>query len=302
MRSNPAPVVRGMLWMAATGVIFIVMNTIMKWLSQELDPWLVGFLRYLLGAVVMLGSTLRFGFAALWPKAPRLQFVRGCFHAGGMILWFAALPLVSLAELTAIGFSGPLFICLGAVMFLKERMTGARWAAVMIGFAGVLLVVKPWEGAGFAGISTGMLLMLASAPVFAGSFLTAKALTRYDRSEVVVLWQHLWVSVLLVGFAAAYWTQPTPFQWALLVLCGFLGAGGHYCMTRAFRVADISAVQPVKFLELVWAAVLGVVVFGTVPAGGTVLGGAVILLSTLLLARHEARSVTPPPEPRPTPR
>lgn len=289
--ATPAPVVRGMLWMAATGVIFIVMNTIMKWLSQELDPWLVGFLRYLLGAVVMLGSTLRFGFAALWPKAPRLQFVRGCFHAGGMILWFAALPLVSLAELTAIGFSGPLFICLGAVMFLKERMTGARWAAVMIGFAGVLLVVKPWEGAGFAGISTGMLLMLASAPVFAGSFLAAKALTRYDRSEVVVLWQHLWVSVLLVGFAAAYWTQPTPFQWALLVLCGFLGAGGHYCMTRAFRVADISAVQPVKFLELVWAAVLGVVVFGTVPAGGTVLGGAVILLSTLLLARHESRAV-----------
>ena len=300
--ATPAPVVRGMLWMAATGVIFIVMNTIMKWLSQELDPWLVGFLRYLLGAVVMLGGTLRFGFAALWPKAPRLQFVRGCFHAGGMILWFAALPLVSLAELTAIGFSGPLFICLGAVMFLKERMTGARWAAVMIGFAGVLLVVKPWAGAGFAGISTGMLLMLASAPVFAGSFLAAKALTRYDRSEVVVLWQHLWVSVLLVGFAAAYWTQPTPFQWALLVLCGFLGAGGHYCMTRAFRVADISAVQPVKFLELVWAAVLGVVVFGTVPAGGTVLGGAVILLSTLLLARHEARSVTPPLEPRPTPR
>jgi len=289
--ATPAPVVRGMLWMAATGVIFIVMNTIMKWLSQELDPWLVGFLRYLLGAVVMLGGTLRLGIAALWPKAPRLQFVRGCFHAGGMILWFAALPLVTLAELTAIGFSGPLFICLGAVMFLKERMTGARWAAVLIGFAGVLLVVNPWEGAGMAGISTGMLLMLASAPVFAGSFLAAKALTRYDRSEVVVLWQHLWVSVLLVGFATVYWTQPTPLQWALLVLCGFLGAGGHYCMTRAFRVADISAVQPVKFLELVWAAVLGVVVFGTVPAGGTVLGGAVILLSTLLLARHESRAV-----------
>lgn len=289
--ATPAPVVRGMLWMAATGVIFIVMNTIMKWLSQDLDPWLVGFLRYLLGAVVMLGGTLRLGIAALWPKAPRLQFVRGCFHAGGMILWFAALPLVTLAELTAIGFSGPLFICLGAVMFLKERMTGARWAAVLIGFAGVLLVVKPWEGAGIAGISTGMLLMLASAPVFAGSFLAAKALTRYDRSEVVVLWQHLWVSVLLVGFATVYWTQPTPLQWALLVLCGFLGAGGHYCMTRAFRVADISAVQPVKFLELVWAAVLGVVVFGTVPAGGTVLGGAVILLSTLLLARHESRAV-----------
>jgi drug/metabolite transporter (DMT)-like permease len=290
MTPNPAPIVRGMLWMAATGLLFVVMNTIMKWLSQDLDPWLVGFLRYLLGALVMLGPVLRLGSGALWPKAPRLQFVRGCFHAGGMILWFAALPLVTLAELTAIGFSGPLFICLGAVLFLKERMTGARWAAVLVGFAGVVLVVKPWEGAGFAGISTGMLLMLASAPVFAGSFLTAKALTRYDRSDVVVLWQHLWVSVLLVGFAVAYWANPSPLQWALLVLCGFLGAGGHYCMVRAFRTVDISAVQPVKFLELVWAAILGILVFGTAPAGATVIGGVVILASTLLLAHHESRA------------
>ena len=295
MTATPAPIVRGMLWMAATGLLFVVMNTIMKWLSQGLDPWLVGFLRYFLGAIVMLGTVLRVGAGPrdLWPKAPRLQFLRGCFHAGGMMLWFAALPLVTLAELTAIGFSGPLFICLGAVAFLGERMSGARWTAVLVGFAGVLLVVQPWGSAGFAGISRGMLLMLASAPVFAGSFLVAKALTRYDRSEVVVLWQHLWVSVLLAGFALVYWTPLNAMQWGLLVLCGFLGAGGHYCMTRAFRVADISAVQPVKFLELVWAALLGVAVFGTVPQTATVVGGVVILASTLLLARHESRAAAP---------
>jgi len=289
MLSQTSPVVRGMLWMAATGFLFIVLNTIMKRLSHELDPWLVGFLRYLMGAAVMLAPASRLGARALWPKAPGLQFVRGLFHASGMMLWFAALPMVTLAELTAIGFSGPLFICLGAVLFLGERMTGARWAAVAVGFAGVLLVLKPWAGGGFAGVSTGMLLMLASAPVFAGSFLVAKALTRRDRSDVVVLWQHLWVSVLLAGFALAYWTQPTPAQWGLLAACGFLGAGGHYCMVRAFRVADISAVQSVKFLELVWAAILGWIVFGTAPAGATVAGGLVILASTLLLARHESR-------------
>ena len=291
MRAHPAPVVRGMLWMAATGLLFLVLNTTMKKLSHEFDPWLVGFLRYLTGAAVMLVPALRLGVGALWPKAPKLQLVRGLFHAGGMTLWFAALPFVTLAELTAIGFSGPIFICLGAVLFLHERMSGARWAAVLLGFAGVLVVLKPWQGGGFAGISPGMLLMLASAPVFAGSFLVAKALTRYDRSEVVVFWQHLWVSVLLAPLALSYWTAPTPAQWGLLVLCGFLGAGGHYCMIRAFRVADISAVQSVKFLELVWAAILGWIVFGTAPAGATVAGGVVILAATLLLARHESRAV-----------
>ena len=284
-----SPVVRGMLWMAATGFIFILLNALMKRLSHELDPWLVGFLRYLLGAAVMLAPALRLGARALRSNAPRLQFVRGLFHAGGMMLWFAALPFVTLAELTAIGFSGPIFICLGASLFLGERMSVARWTAVIIGFAGVLIVVQPWAPGGFSGISHGMLLMLASAPVFAGSFLVAKTLTRHDPSEVVVLWQHLWVSVLLAGFALSYWTPPSPAQWALLVACGFLGAGGHYCMTRAFRVADISATQPVKFLEMVWAALLGFAIFGELPTGATVLGGVVILASTLLLMRHEAR-------------
>jgi len=283
------PTVRGMLWMAATGVLFTVLNSTMKKLAHELDPWLVGFLRYLLGALVMLAPALRFGLRELWPKAPKMQLLRGSFHAAGMLLWFAALPMVAIAELTAIGFTGPIFICLGAVLFLDERMTGARWAAVLVGFGGVLLVLNPFGAGGIAGISTGMLLMLASAPVFAASFLVAKVLTRHDRSDVMVFWQHLVVSMLLLPFAFGWWAMPSPGQWILLLACGFLGAGGHYCMTRAFRVADISAVQSVKFLELVWAAILGFVMFGVSPAGSTLAGGAVILASTLWLARRESR-------------
>lgn len=278
-----------MWWMVATGVIFIVMNALMKKLSHEMEPWLVGFLRYLIGAAVMLAPTLRLGLRALWPKQPGLQVVRGAFHAAGMMLWFAALPMVTLAELTAIGFSGPLYICIGAVLFLGERMTGARWAAVLVGFGGVLLVVHPFDGQSFTAISTGMLLMLASSPVFAASFLVAKALTRRERTDVMVLWQHLWVSLFLAPFAISAWSNPDAAQWALLVVCGFMGAAGHYCMTHAFSVADISAVQTVRFLELVWAALLGFLLFGTLPTGWTVAGGIVILAATLWLARRESR-------------
>lgn len=289
MLSAAAPTVRGMLWMTATGILFTVLNSTMKKLSHELDPWLVGFLRYAFGAMVMLAPALRRGVRELWPKAPRLQLLRGSLHAAGMLLWFAALPTVAISEITAIGFAGPIFICLGAVLFLNERMTGARWTAVLVGFMGVLLVLNPFGAGGFSGISNGMLLMLASGPVFAGSFLVAKVLTRHERSEIMVLWQHLLVSLLLLPFAFALWTMPSAEQWALLLFCGFMGAGGHYCMTRAFRVADISAVQSVKFLELVWAAILGFFMFGTLPGGWTIAGGMVILASTLWLARRESR-------------
>lgn len=287
------PTVRGMLWMAATGLLFTLLNVVTKKLSHELEPWLVGFLRYAMGALVMLPAVWRFGLRGLWPNAPRLQLVRGVFHTTGMALWFYALPLVTMAELTAIGFSGPLFICLGATLFLGERMTGGRWTAVLVGFSGVLLVVQPWQGgisgAPFGGISSGMLLMLLASPVFAGSFLAAKALSRDDKPEIIVLWQHLLVSLFGLPVAVALWSMPAPAQWSLIIVSGLLGTGGHYCMTRAFRVADISAVQSVKFLELVWAALLGFAVFGTIPGLWTVLGGVVIFVSTLLLARQESR-------------
>jgi len=284
------PTVRGMLWMVGNGVLFTVLSAILKRLTDELDPWQLGFLRYAFGAIVILPPALRLGLGALWPEVPKLQFVRGLLHGGGMLLWFAALPLVTLADLTAIGFSGPIFVCLGAVLFLRERMTGVRWVAVLIGFLGVMIVLQPWHGGGFASVSPGMLLMLASAPVFAGSFLVAKVLTRHDRPAVIVLWQHLWVSLLLVPFMLPRWSAPSAVQWLALAACGVFGAAGHYCMARAFRVADVSAVQSVRFLELVWAAILGYLIFAAVPASWTVIGGAVIFASTLWLARHEARA------------
>lgn len=275
--------------MVATGVLFTVLNAILKKVSEQLDPWLVGWLRYLLGALVMLPAVLHQGLARLRPARGALQFLRGVFHTAGLVVWFAALPGISLAELTAIGFTGPLFICLGATLFLGERMTGARWAAIGAGFAGVILVVHPWDAGGLGGLSASTLLMLASVPLFSAGFLVAKLLTRHEHADVIVLWQHLWVSTLFLPFAIAAWRMPDAGQWTLLVLCGFLGSAGHYCTTRAFRVADISAVQSVKFLDLVWAALLGFAIFGTLPGGWTVVGGMVILTSTLWLARREAR-------------
>ena len=131
--------------------------------------------------------------------------------------------------------------------------------------------------------------MLASSPVFAASFLITKALTRYEKPGVIVLWQALTVTVLSLPLALPHWQAPNLWQWAGFVVTGVLGTLGHYCLTRAFHTADISATQSLRFLDLVWASWLGWLVFADVPSTSTWAGALVILLSTVWIARRESR-------------
>ena len=281
----PAPV-RGMLWMVGGGLCFSLLNTLARALSQQLDVYQAQFLRYLMGLLVMLPLVWRHGLQVYRPVNITGQFWRGGVHTLGLILWFTALPQIPLADMTAIGFTGPIFIMLGAAWFLGEPMHRDRWVAALIGFAGVLVVVVP-KMTGQGGWYN--LVMLASAPVFAASFLITKALTRYEKPGVIVLWQALTVTVLSLPMALPHWQTPDAWQWAGFAVTGVMGSLGHYCLTRAFHTADISATQSLRFLDLVWASLLGWLVFGDIPSPSTWAGALVILLSTVWIARRESR-------------
>ncbi len=282
--------VRGMLWATGAGMSFAVLNTIMRQMSLELEPIQSMFLRYSLGLLVMLPLMLRMGLKQYRTNNLRGQLMRGVVHAVGLGLWFTALPHLPLSLTTALGFTGPIFIMLGAALFLGERMMPARWAAALIGFVGVMIIVGPRLTGGDSHYS---LLMLAAAPVFAGSFLIAKWLTRYDKPTAIVAWQSLTVSLFTLPFALAVWAWPSPMQWAWFLIAGMLGSFGHWCLTRAYVVADISAAQPVKFLDLVWASMLGFAVFGDIPSVTTLVGGSVIIAATIWIARREAAQRAP---------
>ena len=285
LRAWPAPA-RGMLWMVGGGLCFSLLNTLARALSQQMDVYEAQFLRYLMGLVVMLPLVWWHGWQAYRPVNMAGQFWRGGVHTLGLILWFTALPQIPLADMTAIGFTGPIFIMLGAAWFLGEPMRGDRWIAALIGFAGVMVVVLPkLTGAG----GWYNLVMLASSPVFAASFLITKALTRYEKPGVIVLWQALTVTVLSLPMALPHWQAPTAWQWLGFAVTGVLGTLGHYCLTRAFHSADISATQSLRFLDLVWASLLGWLVFGDVPSPSTWAGALVILLATVWIARRESQ-------------
>jgi drug/metabolite transporter (DMT)-like permease len=176
---------------------------------------------------------------------------------------------------------------IGATLFLGEPMRRARWVATLVGFAGVLIVVGPRLSGNGGGYH---LIMLASAPMFAASFLITKALTRYESPGVILVWQSITVSLFSLPLALWHWQTLSAWQWLGFLMCGVLGSGGHYCLTRSFMAADISATQSAKFLDLLWSALMGWMVFSEFPSQSTLIGGGVICAATLWVARRESRA------------
>jgi drug/metabolite transporter (DMT)-like permease len=267
--------------------LFALLNALMRALALTIDPFQAQFLRYFFGLVVLLPIVLHHGVAAYRPRNVTGQFVRGAAHTLGLCLWFTALPKIPLADMTAIGFTGPIFIMIGARLAFNEAMRWERWVATLAGLAGVLIVVGPKLSA-----SGGVyhLVMLASAPVFATSFLITKALTRYETTGTILVWQSISVATLSLPLALLHWQPVGALQWAGFALTGVLGSAGHYCLTRSFTRADISSTQSVKFLDLVWSASLGFVLFADLPTASTLMGGALICAGTVWLARREAHA------------
>jgi drug/metabolite transporter (DMT)-like permease len=280
---------KAMLWAGAAGFIFCMLNATLRAMSLQMNGFEAQFLRYLFGLIVLLPIAFRSGIGAglraYKPNGLKGQLWRGAVHTAALILWFAALPHLNMADTTAIGFMTPIFVMIGASIFLKEKMVAARWIAAGIGFIGMLIIMGP-KITGTGGLW--MLVMLASAPVFAGSFLITKALTKRDTSAVIVFWQALTVSLFTLPLALLNWVWPTPMQWAVFLLSGILGSSGHWCLTNSFRLADISSTQSLKFLDLVWSAAIGFILFSDIPTSASMIGGCVICGATVWIARREA--------------
>jgi drug/metabolite transporter (DMT)-like permease len=289
------PTTRGILWALGAGLAFSFANGSMRALSQAIDPLQAQFLRYFVGMLPLVPLLVRTPARALWPESMRGQLWRSALHTVGLVLWFTALPHMPLADSTAIGFTNPLFVLIGAAWLLREPMSTARWVAVAVGFAGVLVIVGPGLSGGGGWYN---LLMLAASPVFAASFLLTKVMTRRDSAAVIVLWQTLLITLMSLPMALVFWVWPTPGQWGLALIGGVCGTAGHYFLTRSFASADISATQSVKFVDLLWAALIGWIAFNDVLRPTTLVGGAVIVAAIVMLARHESRR--PPPAPDPT--
>lgn len=286
----------GIGWMLATGFCFVAVNGIVRGLEGALPAAQAAFIRFLFGLVFLLPlltPALRQGFP---PRIWRLFGLRGVLHVLAVIAWFHAMSRIPVAEVTAIGFLNPIVVTLGAALFMGEKLAARRIAAVCVALLGALIVLRP----GLRELDPGHLSQMLAAVAFGASYLMAKRLSDGVPAAVVVAMMSLTVTIGLAPIAFAVWVPPSWSQIAWLGLVAVFATLGHYAMTRAFVAAPLTVTQPVTFLQLIWACLLGVLVFHEPLDGWVILGGAMMIGAISYItwreARLRARAVTPPAE------
>lgn len=274
----------GILWMLLSGLSFVGVTGVVRSLGTDIPAAQSAFIRFAWGALFLapsLAAVLRAGMAR---SVLGLHLGRGVLHVAAVVCWFYAMARIPLAEVTAIGYLNPVLLTLGTALFLGERLAARRMAAIGVALIGALIVLRP----GLREVTDGHLAQVGAACFFAGSYLFAKKLSALVSAAQAVAVLSLVVTLGLAPLAWAVWVPVTMEQVGWLAVVAACATLGHYCMSRAFAAAPVAVTQPVVFLQLVWATLLGATVFGEGVDPFVILGGAVIVASVSYITWREA--------------
>lgn len=271
--------------MVLAGFFFAVMGALIRLSSKDLHAFEIAFFRNLFGLLFMLPWLIRGGVGQLRTRRLGLFLVRAVIGVLSMLGFFWGLTTIDLAKAVSLSFSAPIYVTLGAALVLGERVRLRRWTATLIGFLGVLIILRP----GIGEPSLPALVVTVAAMGMAASVLIIKSLARTESSNAIVTHMVLMMTPLSLLAAWPVWRWPQPETWLWLFLLGGAGTAGHLFFTNAMRIADASLVMPFDFARLPFSAMLGYLMFGQVIDVWTWVGGAVIFAAGAYIAHRESR-------------
>ena len=275
----------GALYMTFAALCFSIMNVAIRLAAETLDPLEIAFFRNFFALMVMLPWLWGTRLKGLRTARLSTHMVRAVFGLIAMVCWFYSIALLPLAEAVALNFTVPLFATAGAALFLGEIVRARRWTATVVGFVGVLIILRP----GFAELTPAMALPVVAAVFMATSILIVKSLSRTDDPNTVVLYMNLFLTPMSLIPALFVWRWPDWHTLLLLLLVGVLAALAHIALTRSYTKADASAVIPFDYARLPFVAAIAYLVLGQVPDTWTWVGAAVIAASSIYIARRESQ-------------
>lgn len=281
----------GIAWMLWAGFIVSAMDGIAKWAVGIFPVAQVIFLRSVCVLILMVPLVMRAGgLRALKVRRPGLQLLRAFCSVTSLFCFFESLRLLPLATVIAISFGAPLFMTALSVPFLGEKVGVHRWAAVVVGLVGVIVIAAPSD----AGLmSWGAALGIAASLFFATGLVVVRALAHVETDASLMFWQAIGFLVPTAFLAPLDWLEPTAIDIGLIALMAVLITLGQYAMIWAFRAAPVGAVAPFQYVELVWATLIGFTIWRELPAANVWVGSAIVIASGLyVLWRERARAAS----------
>ncbi|MBO9096984.1 MULTISPECIES: DMT family transporter [unclassified Rhizobium] len=256
--------------------LFSIQDGISKHLAGAYPPFLVAMIRYWTFALfaIALAARSRGGLAVtVRTKRPWLQILRGLLLAAQIVIVIQSFAMVGLARSQAIFSSGPLIVALLSVPILGEKVGWRRWTAIFVGFLGVLLILKPESGF----FDVRFLVPLSSALLFSFYVIVTRLVSRQDTSMTSFFYTGVVGAIAMSCIGPFFWMPLTPHDWIWMGLLCLTGMSSHYCLIRAYDLLDAVVIQPLTYLQLVYAAIIGVVVFGEVLTANMVVGAAIVV-------------------------
>ena len=278
--SSPA---RGAIWMIAAGICFTSMLGVVKPASENLHAFEIAFFRHFITLFLMIPVFARTGLPR--PQDRNLPIIgfRALLGFLSSVCWFYGVPQIPLADSTAINFTSPLWATLFAALILGEQVRLRRWTATAIGFAGVLVVLRP----GFSEIPIHAFVVLAGAACWGTQHIVLRRLSQREPVNVILTYHAVFLSAMALVPAVFVWVTPSAADMAWLVVLGIFGTLGHLCLARSFAAAEASVVLPYDYTKMPIAAAIGYFAYGEQPDAMTWAGAAMILAASVYTARRE---------------
>ncbi len=274
---------RGVILMIASTVGFSIMHTAVRYLSAELPPIQIAFLRNLFGMIIFIPLVLRNGLGFMRTQRFPMHLLRAGLNVLAMFAFFIALSTTPLARVNGLAFSAPLFAAVLSIVFLGERFRARRWSAIIFGFIGALVMLRP----GLVAIDIGSWLTLLSASLWGMTLIVIKILGRTESSLTTTGYMNVLLTLLSLGPALYVWQMPQGEAWLILLLIGITGTLAQLALAEALKTAETTVIMPFDFLKIVWASALGFMLFAEVPDIYTWIGAAIIFTSSFYVVYRE---------------
>tara|TARA_Y100001936_G_scaffold205706_1_gene209758 strand:- start:991 stop:1893 length:903 start_codon:yes stop_codon:yes gene_type:complete len=255
-----------------------------KFLSNDLHPIIICFWRCLMGLMLITPFIARNNFKSLKTSNMRLQIFRAAINILSMICWFSAIGMMHFEKATALGFTTPLFTTILAVIVLGEVIRFHRTAALMLGFIGILIIIRP----GYIPFEFGIFLMLIASLSFSFVLIFVKKLSATDSSLTIIFYHLLYMTPAFFILALFYWENINLNQLLVFIFMGASGLLSHWCLAQAFKLSDTTFVMPLQFTKLIWASLIGLFIFSEKPDIWTWVGGIIIFISVVYITYREA--------------